>query len=311
MAFVILWLIGKIVSNAASKLETPKVEVQRPHGKEIVEGVHVAEISNNLLKELQEIISKQDEEELTYFFARYRPQFIELEEYLSELRSQFLTLLGKPSNLVSESDKINAISDIDFHTPPEHIDLQSISKSELRLLLEKNPKADYLITIDFIERFGNRHFIENFRVYTELTHDNRVTLHIAPDHQYRKCLETFVENGVAVQGRKIPLRERLDVLSFTQLKDIANELKIDNQFKTKSEATEALANMPGSAVHLAMIHDVDDIFYIKTESTDVKAIEQEWAFINAYAKLIIASLKNLVIDFDEVSTVVDSVAEQN
>ena len=305
VTFAILWLIGKMISKAASRLETPKIEVKRPHGKEIVDGVHVGEISNTLLKELQEIISQQNEDELTYFFARYRPQFIELEEYLAELRSQFFSILGKPSNLVSESEKINAIADINFHTPPQHIDIQSLSKSELRLLIEKNPKTENLINIDFIERFGGRQYMENFRVYTELANENTVTLHIPPDHQYRKHMDAFVEKGVASQGRKIPLNNRLGVLSFTQLKEIARELKIDNQFKTKSEATEALANMPGSAVHLAMIHDVDDIFYIKSESTDVKAIEQEWASLNAYAKLIIASLKNLVIDFDEVSTVAE------
>lgn len=306
IAFLLLWLIGKLISKAATNLGTPaKVEKPKVHGKEVVEGVHVAELSNALVKELQTIISQQDEIELTHYFARYRPNFIELEEYLSTLRSQFLSHLGKPSNLVSESEKINAINDIEFGTPPEYIDIQSISKSDLRFLVEKNFKSNNLINLDFIERFGGRDFMENFRVYTELAHDSSVTLHIPMDHQNRKQLETFVEKGIAIQGRKIPLKDRLAVLSFTQLKNIASELKIDSQFKTKQEATETLANMPGSAVHLAMIHDVDDIFYIKAESLDVKAIEEEWSFLNAYSKLIIASLKNLVIDFDSVSTVAE------
>ena len=79
------------------------------------------------------------------------------------------------------------------------------------------------------------------------------------------------------------------------------ELKVTTEFSSKSEAAEALAQMPGSAVHLSMIYESDDIFYIKAESVDAKSIEDEWYMLHAYARLLIESLKNSFVTFDEVA----------
>ena len=143
--------------------------------------------------------------------------------------------------------------------------------------------------------------MDNFQVYTQLVNDTALTMQAKSDHQFRRQLEKFVETGIAQQGRKIPLKERLEVLSFDQLKQMAQELKVTTEFSSKSEAAEALAQMPGSAVHLSMIYESDDIFYIKAESVDAKSIEDEWYMLHAYARLLIESLKNSFVTFDEVA----------
>lgn len=299
VALLLLWLTGKYVSRAAEKLPQVAPPAPKPQGKLFADNLHISDMSNVLIRELQDIITRQDEKELIYFLARYRPEFIELEEYLATLRSNYFSLLGKPSNLASEGDKVSAINALDLDTPPTCIDIGSISKTNLRYLVEKNLKTSNRIDLDFMERFGGLNFMENFQVYTQLSSQQPVTLHVDSSHQYRPQLEIFVGTGVALQGRKIPLKERLEVLTFTQLKEIATELKLTDQFPTKSEAAEVLAKMPGSAVHLSIIYESDDIFYLQGEPVDAQAIEDEWSMLRSYAKLLIGSLKNSFVSFEE------------
>ena len=254
-----------------------------------------------LIHQAQEIITSQNENELAYFLARYRPEFIELEEYLADLRSQYFALLGKPSNIASEAEKINAVNSLALDDAPESLDMSAVDNSDLRYMIEKTLKSSNKISNEFMESFGGKEFYDNFHVYTELANQHDKTLHIDEEHQYRKQMELFVETGIAQQGRKIPLKERLEVLSFNQLKEMAMELKVNQQFNDKPEIAETLAQMPGSTVHLAMIFKQEDIFYLNADPVDVKSIEDEWALLNAYAKLLIGSLKNSFVSFDDAS----------
>ena len=302
VSIILLWAFGKYVSKQSQGLTavTPPTSTI-PQGKLLAEGLHIADMSNVLIKEFQEIITRQDDKELIYFLARYQPAIIELNQYLSDLRSQYFTILDKPSNLASEADKINAVNEIQLDTPPPSIDIDTINKHELRTLVEKNLNSIYLITAEFMDRFGGKDFMENFQVYTQLSSQQSVTIHARPDHQNRAHLETFVENGIALQGRKIPLKERLAVLNFNQLKEMAVDLKLTEEFNDKSAVAEALAQMPGSAVHLSMIYEPDDIFYIEADPVDAQTVDEEWELLNAYSKLIIGSLKNTFVSFDEVA----------
>ena len=295
----LLWALGNYLSKLSQGLTVVAPPSRITHGKLFADGLHIAEMSNVLVKELQDTIIRQDDKDLVYFLARYRPDFIELEEYLAELRSQYFTLLGKPSNFASEAEKITAINGFQLDAAPACIDINALNKAELRSLIEINLKSNQLISNEFMEHFGGKDFMDNFQVYTELVGQESVTLHAKTDHRYRRQLEKFVETGIAQQGRKIPLKERLEVLSFNQLKDMAKDLKLTTEFTTKSDAARALAQMPGSAVHLSMIYESDDIFYIKAESVDAKSIEDEWYMLNAYARLLIESLKNTFVTFDE------------
>jgi len=256
----LLWVVGKYISTLAENLDSVPVASAIPKGKIFTDGLHVSNMSNVLIREAQEIITRQDENGLSYFLARYRPQFVELEEYLAGLRSQYFSKLGKPSSLASEADKINAVNNLDLQEAPANIDMSTIDSADLRNMIEKTLKSSNKITSEFMESFGGKQFYDNFQVYTQLANQQNVTLHIDPEHQYRKHMEIFVDTGIALQGRKIPLKERLEVLSFNQLKEMASELKVDKQFSDKSEIASTLAQMPGSTVHLAMIYKQEDIF---------------------------------------------------
>lgn len=283
--------MGKFLAKASATQAGPAPQNNaKPGDKEIVPGLHVNGLSDSLMQEMHGIIEQRDTKKLAYFFTKRCPELPVLENYFSELRSQYFSLLGKPTNVASEDEKAAAINKLNLGEVPDCIDIDVVSKSELRYLIEDNVKAFRIISNELITKFGDENFIENFNVYTELTHGDATTLHIPSDHPYRQQLQSLVETGIAIRGRKIPLKDRLEVLKFSQLRDIAAELKIDSQFKRKSEATEALAAMPGSAVHLAMVYDISDIYYLKAESYNASAVEDEWAFFNAYAKLIIESI---------------------
>jgi len=303
-AVALLWMLGKYVAKHAENLQPVIMKPAIPQGKIFANGLHVSsDMSNVLIREAQEIITRQDENEMCYFIARYRPNFIELEEYLAGLRSQYFAKLGKPSNLASEAEKINAVKNLDLDAAPSSIDMSSIDSGDLRLMIEKTLKSSNRITSEFMESFGGNEFYDNFQVYTQLANQQKVTLHIDPDHQYRRQMEIFVQTGIALQGRKIPLKERLEVLSFNQLKEMAMELKVNQQFTDKSDIAATLAQMPGSTVHLAMLHKQEDIFYMNADPVDVKSIDDEWSLIKAYARLLIGSLKNSFVSFDEEAAV--------
>jgi hypothetical protein len=302
VTIAILWAFGRYLSRLSEGLSVIAPPSRMPQGKIFADGLHIADMSNVLIKEFQDTINQQDENNLVYFLARYRPNLLELEDYLADLRSQYFHLLGKPSNLATEAEKITAINEIQLDAAaPNSLDIDTLNKAEWRSLIEKNLKTNHLINDDFMKRFGGKDFMDNFQVYTQLVNDTALTMQAKSDHQFRRQLEKFVDTGIAQQGRKIPLKERLEVLSFDQLKQMAQELKVTTEFSSKSEAAEALAQMPGSAVHLSMIYESDDIFYIKAESVDAKSIEDEWYMLHAYARLLIESLKNSFVTFDEVA----------
>ncbi|WP_455366457.1 hypothetical protein [Kaarinaea lacus] len=301
LSITALWALGRYLSKLSQGLTVVEPPSNVPQGKIFADGLHIADMSNVLIKEFQDTISQQDDNNLVYFLARYRPNLVELEEFLADLRSQYFTLLGKPSNLATEAEKISAINEVQLDAAPACIDIDALNKAEWRSLIEKNLKTNHLITNEFMDRFGGNDFMDNFQIYTQLVNDTAVTLHATTDHQYRGQLEKFVESGIAQQGRKIPLKERLEVLSLDQLKQMATDLKLTTEFNTKSEAADALAQMPGSAVHLSMIYESDDIFYVKAEDVDARSIEEEWYMLHAYARLLIESLKNSFVTFDEVA----------
>ena len=302
-AITLLWVFGNYIAKLSENLQPVIMKPVIPEGKIFADGLHVGDMSNVLIREAQEIITRQDENDLCYFLARYRPNFIELEEYLAGLRAQYFSKLGKPSNLASQADKFNAVNNLDLEPAPKSIDMSCLDNADLRVMIEKTLKSSHRINQEFMESFGGKQFYDNFQIYTQLANQQKVTLHIDPEHQYRKQMEIFVNTGVALQGRKIPLKERLEVLTFNQLKEMATELKVNKQFADKSEIAATLAQMPGSTVHLAMICKQEDIFYMNADPMDLESIEEEWSLITAYAKLLIGSLKNSYVSFDEEAAV--------
>jgi hypothetical protein len=78
------------------------------------------------------------------------------------------------------------------------------------------------------------------------------------------------------------------VLNLEQLQDLAKELKIERDFKTKVEATTALAEIPSSSVLLSTIYPAQELYLLIDEPRQVKKVEKEWGILSLYAKLLCA-----------------------
>jgi hypothetical protein len=57
-----------------------------------------------------------------------------------------------------------------------------------------------------------------------------------------------------------------------------------------------LAKTPGSAILLAMIYSIDDLYYLDPKTVDIDAIESELNVWSSYAKLIAWPAKQTASD---------------
>ena len=283
-SMALLWVVGRLLSRVETKTET--VRASKVRGTEFAPGLHVAGLSDESINEMNALINAKDIGNLSVFLALKKPSLIELDEYIETLRQQFLEILKKPLGQASEIERIAATSQLNLAPPPPHFDFTQLNKTELRELVEYDAKKRRLINHEFISKFGDNNFMENFTVYAELVKDIPVTLLIEEGDKYRKQIDVFVTTGVALRGRKIPLQDRLSVLKFSQLRDMAKELKLEQEFKRRADATQILAEIPGSAILLAMLVNIDDIFMIKPQAVDIDAINSEWSVVSTYAKLL-------------------------
>lgn len=284
VSLTVLWVLGKLFSRANRQSE--EVLTTKLRGTNVYPHMHVVGLNEHGIQELKSLIEAKDIENLSIFIALKKPTFVELDNYIDTLRARFMTILNKPLKAATDIEKITATSTIDISNTPKGYDFSQISKSELRTLIEHDQKTRRVINHEFISRFGEARFMETFNVYKQLSSEIPVTLLVAENEPNRRQLDIMVKTGLALQGRKIPLQDRLSVLKYTDLRNMAKELKLDKDFKRRADATAALAEIPGSAILLAMQVNIDDIFMIKPEPIDIEAVDNEWVVINSYAKLI-------------------------
>ena len=283
---VTLWIFGKFLARASVKIDAtnPKKQIR---GIKIGNQLHVVGLNDVSLELLKDILISKDIKRLSFFVSFYKPTFVELEESVTTLRTRFNSFLGKPIKESSEIEKIAAANRVLISDQPKRYNFGALNRAELRQLYQFESKNQRQINYDFITKFGgNDDFMDQFRLFNELKRGAQFAQYIPKESKHRSTLESLVKSGLVLQGRKIELQDRLSVLTISQLKDIAQELKISVDFKSKDEALETIAKLPGSSVRLAMIHDMDDIFLVLPETFNVKEIEDEWSVFSTYAKLI-------------------------
>jgi len=293
LSLVILWLVGKGLARASKRLTNVRslkrrAQILKKTSVEIMPGLHVGGLDERLTKELSSIIDKKDELKVAIFLAIHRPIFYEIEDFIDKLREQFTYLVGANVEEASEFDKISAANSLQIPQHPQSFRFNKINRSELRLLYECDPDIPPVIDKTFIETFGGLLFMENFIMYDHLCLQQPAIFHIPKDNELRRLFETFVKTGLALQGKDIPLEERLHVLNLDQLQDLAKEVKLEREFKNKNEAAAALAAVPSASVLLATLYPTAELFLLKDEERDVRRIEKEWGVLSLYARLLCA-----------------------
>jgi len=283
------WVIGKIVSRSHRDVE--EVIAEETRGTKICDNFHIANLEHSEIEILVQYLRNNQEEEVGAFIARYRPVFVELDDYLDTLYEQYLRKLTKGYEFSTEHDKSAVISFLNLDKSPDSLRFNTITQPMLRNLVEHRKNGKRFLTREFIEKFGGQDFMKNFVVYMKYCKELPVTMRISKNHEDRKVLEKLVASGMALQGRKIHLRDRLNVLQLSQLIEMSKELKIDKSYANVEDAANTLAEIPGSAVLLAMIYSVDEIFLVKAEDDiDPNSILKEWSVMQAYSTLLCRSL---------------------
>ena len=282
------WLIGKILTRSYRRYQ--RNQVSRVSGTKVIEHFHINGLEAPKIETLVALIRQKDESQIASFLAKERPKLVEIEEYLKRLRQEFHNSFPGGFEFASDNDKASAISKMHLIDQPKLFKFDTLSQLELRSLIEYDANGKRYLNHDFFDRFGDENFMDNFRVFTNLSGELPTTMHIEKDHKDRTQLEALAKSSMVLRGRKIHLRDRLNVLDFKQLKDMAKELKIEENYETRQEAADKLAEIPGSAVLLAMIYPVDDIFLIKSDPYDSQSVENEWNTMLNYAKLLCRSL---------------------
>lgn len=286
-----LWFSGKLLARSAQRITNVqslkrRAQILKKTSLEFMPGLNVGGLDVHLLAELQQLVAKKDEIMVALFLAVHRPLFFEIEDLIEKLKEQFVFLLGGSIDDTSEFDKISAANSLQIPNHPQAYRFKQLNKTELRMLYEADHNKAYVIDKELIDTFGGVLFMENFIMYDHLCREQPAIFHIPEDNELRRLFNTFVRNGIAVQGKEIPLQDRLHVLDLAQLQQMAKEVKLDKEFNSKSEAVNALSHVPSASVVLATIHPTNELFLLTKKLDDVKTIEKEWLVLNAYAKLI-------------------------
>lgn len=286
-----LWLTGRLLSRASNRISNVqslrrRAQILKKTSIEISPGFHVGGLDDSLVKELVGLINKKDELKVTIFLAIHRPIFYEIEDFIDKLREQFTFLLGVNVEEASEFDKISAANSLQIPNHPEAYRAKQLNRTELRLLYEFDPDTPHVIDKELIEKFGGLLFLENFIMYDHLCLEDPAIFHIPKDNELRRLFEVFVRTGLALQGKDIPLEARLCIMNLEQLQDLAREVKLPTEYKTKADAVKALSDVPSSSVLLATIYPAAELFLLQDIERDVKKIEKEWAVLSLYAKML-------------------------
>jgi len=272
-ALLILLLIQQWLAQVGKRLEAAKLvtKTASPQGKPLLNGLSVMGLDERGTSSLRALIKDADSVALATFLAFNRPTVQELDNYLQHLFEQFR----------NATDAITATS---LPTPPAGMRIGALSTTERNLLLHRDPHQVRHINRALMARFGGHAFLPHFALYS--SRESGVTLHVPPFDTDRTLFETLAKSGIASRGRQIPLQQRLSVLKMQELRQMGRDLKLAQKFTRKADATEALSQMPGSAVLLSMQYVIDDLFMLNPLDVDPHAIKQEWAWLMACAKLL-------------------------
>lgn len=264
-----------------------KIPQPRPaRGKEITPFLHVLGLKDIQVQELKAIVQHGDENALTKFSAYYHPGFIELDYYIAVLRKRFLENLGKPVHNASEIEKIAATNRTLFNDQPSPFDLTVLDTAQLKNIYEFEGEKGLFVNREFVRSFGDDKFLENYTNYKQLYRSYAYTFYAPKSDPRRPLLDMLADQQILLKGRKIDLHYRLSILQLDQLNQIAHELNLSDTFQNRKDAIQALAKIPGSAILLAMIYSIDDLFHIDPAAVNIKAIDSELNLWSSYSKLI-------------------------
>lgn len=280
-------LIRDRVSKSPSENQDGKPGEQISHSI-LFPGLSVIGLDNRSMQRFRQLILTGNPDETTLFMAFNHCSVPELNTFLADIKAKLMAKRPKGSGKISLITLKTIFDSSMLPKPPEGIRFDALSDNERLDILNFDPNSAHSITRDFMARFGGHSFHKNF---TEYCHHKKSAILCIPDDDHRRPIfEKLAESGIAEKGREIDLASRLALLSLKQLRQMAKDLNLKQEFKDKATAIMALADIPGSRVLFSMQFVVDDLFHLKPVSENDEKIRQEWGYLNAYAKLLLSTL---------------------
>lgn len=245
--------------------------------------IHVLGANPKQIENLKALMLAQDRTSLTEFLLFNRARVLEIENYVATVMQKRL----REYAMAVAKGKIDTHCKPFLPDQPPNFDFSVLNVKEIQSLCEFYALRNHPINIAVFNVFGGIHrFMENYRFYRELYTGAANTVEIPASDYRRPELEWLAKNNIVVKGQRIPLKDRLRILGLPQLKKMAEELKIRGNFDTKEHVLEALANVPGAAILLAMKYSIDDLFFINPNRVDVATIDRMISAYNIYARLL-------------------------
>ncbi len=280
LTYALLWAIGRLLARESNRLENQIAATPTKSCDGVLRGLHVSGVTEELIGLFESLAAKKDTLKLAMYLAIYQPTIREVEELLQT--AEELRLCSQIDKTDNDAFLAMAQSDSDVEC------IKRLSQDELRSIRNLHNKTRKLINRAFIVRFGDLLFMENFIMYSHLSRRGATVYDIPKDNELRRMFEVFVITGLAIHGRDIPIEDRLSLLSFQELQDMARELDMGSDFDSVDEAISKLAPLPNVSVRLAKMYPSSRLFLLKKENWDSQEIEKEWAGYNATAKIFCA-----------------------
>lgn len=285
-AFTLLWLISVYLRKQPL---SDHISYSSPVF--IFDLVHLQGIGPMEIQAFKTFLKAQDRSSLIEFLLFNRPIVLEIENYVDQIGLKWF----RNYSLAVARGKLEPDTKPFLPEQPRNFNFSDLSVKDIHSLCEYivhrhipfNPAV-------FSVLGGSKAFFDNYRVYKEFYTGFANTVCV-PKTDYRRTQMDFLfKNRVVLKGRTIALKDRLRILSLPQLQKMAGELKLSQSIQTKEQALDILAKVPGAAILLAMIYEIDDLFFINPERIDVRAIDRMIAAFTVYAHLLCdASLRNV------------------
>jgi len=292
---LLLWLFQRILqkvdietlSTSSFAHKAAKQSITTSNSKRsttyLQQGFHIIGLNPTNLEELRVLINKNDKLELAVFFARYQPSIKEIDEAIDSIRTQLSDMWDQMVTLEVKSEKLAGYLRSKNHKSKN---LNCLNESDFRHLIEYEQTAQKIIDKDFIAKFGDFLFMENYIMYEHLCQTETAVFYIPPKNDLRHMFDVFVSSGVASNGLSIPLQDRLQILNLDELQAFAAERNIDISIDSFKDITAALLKNEDTEYEFEIKYHRKDIFRLHKEIWNSKAIEKEWDTYNVYAKLL-------------------------
>lgn len=238
------------------------------------------------VEQLRSLIATGEVAQLASFLAFNQPEIPELKTYIKQIQNLVFSnnygllpdleprLLGK----IVRATRLPG--------SPAGFQLSRLDDEDLAHVLVFDLERPRLINRDFMARFGGHEFYRHFARYT--AHKKGTILQIPATSEVRPSFDVLAISGLALKGRDIEMGLRLRMLTLSQLNRMADDLNLDRHFRTKTQAVQTLAEMPGSRALFAMQYVLDDLFCLQDIEESPLDIQREWGYLTACAKLLVS-----------------------